>query len=392
MLQRWIFGRQKHASKAARQKALSTYVSTSQDFRTIIEIDRLRADRLGMSIAFVIFSVDDETSDEQVFKFADRLKCRLRTTDHSGMLSENQFGIVLWDTDAKGAMIFVNSVREANPRIDFTHDIYVYPTRVACQALQIDDPIPQRKESSSDDSSDSDKDQRNQEPPSSEDDSGDQSPEQDVLDQVQSLEDLLKKKPSKVKRLVDIIGACVGLTLASPILLAAAAAIKIFDPGPIFFKQKRSGFNGKSFTIYKLRTMVVDAEARKAALRKISEQDGAAFKLTHDPRVTWVGRFLRKTSIDELPQLWNVLIGDMSLVGPRPLPCDEARACDGWQQQRLDVLPGLTCIWQIHGRSRVTFAEWMRMDLRYIRSRSVLSDIRLIMETVPAVLMRRGAK
>ena len=138
--------------------------------------------------------------------------------------------------------------------------------------------------------------------------------------------------------------------------------------------------------------MVTDAEARKRELRKFSEQDGPAFKLTNDPRITRIGKFLRKTSIDELPQLWNIVRGEMSMVGPRPLPVDEANGCEQWQRRRLDVTPGLTCIWQVKGRSSVTFAEWVRMDVEYIRRRTFFHDLSLLLQTVPAVLMRRGAR
>jgi lipopolysaccharide/colanic/teichoic acid biosynthesis glycosyltransferase len=126
-------------------------------------------------------------------------------------------------------------------------------------------------------------------------------------------------------------------------------------------------------------------------LRPFSEQDGPAFKIRNDPRMTPLGRFLRKTTLDEWPQFWNVLKGDASLVGPRPLPVDEANTCDCWQRQRLEVTPGLTCIWQSRGRSMVSFCEWMRMDMRYIRKRSLLTDLKIILATIPAVLFQRGA-
>ena len=195
------------------------------------------------------------------------------------------------------------------------------------------------------------------------------------------------------KRTMDVAGALFGLVAFSPVFAVAAAAIKITEPkGPIFFCQRRAGLGGRPFKICKFRTMCVDAEAKKAALRAISEQDGPAFKLARDPRVTGIGHLLRKTSLDELPQLWNVLKGDMSLVGPRPLPIDEQGGAERWQQTRLDVTPGLTCIWQVKGRSTVTFAEWVRMDVGYIRRRTLWHDVKILAQTVPAVLLRRGAR
>ena len=209
---------------------------------------------------------------------------------------------------------------------------------------------------------------------------------------VEPLKALLVRPLPWWKRAVDVAGAAVGLTLLSPLLAVVAVAIKLTSTGPVVFKQRRAGLGGRPFTIYKFRTMCADAEAKKKALRAVSEQDGPAFKLANDPRVTTVGKFLRKTSIDELPQLWNVLKGDMSLVGPRPLPVDESDGCELWQKRRLDVTPGLTCIWQIKGRSQVTFAEWVRMDVSYMRARTILHDLSILLQTIPAVLLRRGAR
>jgi lipopolysaccharide/colanic/teichoic acid biosynthesis glycosyltransferase len=194
------------------------------------------------------------------------------------------------------------------------------------------------------------------------------------------------------KQTIDVFGAGIALIVLLPLLLAAGLAVKLSSPGPMLFVQLRAGRGGRPFRMYKFRTMCADAERRKAELSIHSEQDGPAFKMRNDPRVTRVGRVLRKTSIDELPQLWNVLKGDMSLVGPRPLPCDEAEACHRcWYRRRHDVLPGLTCIWQVRGRSRVSFEEWMRMDAAYIRSLGFLRDLLILLQTIPAVLLRRGA-
>ncbi len=203
---------------------------------------------------------------------------------------------------------------------------------------------------------------------------------------------LLARPMPAWKRAMDVLGAAAGLVCFAPVFLAVAAAIRMSDPGPVFFRQRRAGLGGRPFKIVKFRTMCVDAEAKKQALRARSEQDGPAFKLAQDPRVTAVGRLLRKTSLDELPQLWNVLKGDMSLVGPRPLPLDEQGGAERWQQSRLDVTPGLTCVWQVKGRSTVTFDEWVRMDVGYIRRQTIWEDVKILAQTVPAVLLRRGAR
>jgi lipopolysaccharide/colanic/teichoic acid biosynthesis glycosyltransferase len=206
------------------------------------------------------------------------------------------------------------------------------------------------------------------------------------------IESLLARPMPAWKRAMDVSGAAFGLILFSPVLLAVTVAVKLISPGPVLFTQRRAGLGGRPFKIYKFRTMVVNAASRQAELRAFNEQDGPAFKIEHDPRVTPLGRFLRTTSLDELPQLWNVLKGDMSLVGPRPLPCDESAGCEQWQRRRLDVTPGITCIWQVRGRSSVSFPEWCRMDMTYIRGRRLVSDVKILLLTIPAVLLRRGAR
>ncbi|MEM6295289.1 MAG: sugar transferase [Myxococcota bacterium] len=193
------------------------------------------------------------------------------------------------------------------------------------------------------------------------------------------------------KRLVDIAGGLVGLLLAGPIMLVTAVAIKLDSAGPIFFKQVRAGRNGRKFTMYKFRSMVVDAEAKKAALMHLNEMGGPVFKIKRDPRITAIGRFIRKTSIDELPQFFNILVGDMSLVGPRPPLPSEVEDYEPWQRRRLSVKPGLTGLWQVSGRNQVDFEEWMQLDLEYIDSWSLWLDIKIIAKTVPTVLFHKGA-
>lgn len=195
-----------------------------------------------------------------------------------------------------------------------------------------------------------------------------------------------------LKRLLDFSGALFGLLLLSPVLLVTALAIRLSSPGPAIFRQKRLGKNKRIFTMYKFRTMVQNAEKLQKDLESKNEVQGAAFKITNDPRVTPLGKFLRKTSIDELPQLFNVLKGDMSLIGPRPLPLRDFNNMDNDSyRRRLMALPGITCIWQANGRSNVSFSEWMRMDLEYIDTWSMKNDFRILFQTFVSVLKGTGA-
>ena len=193
------------------------------------------------------------------------------------------------------------------------------------------------------------------------------------------------------KRLLDIVGASAGLLLASPVLLVAAVAIRLDSPGPIFHRAVRVGRGGRKFRFLKLRSMRVGAEELRGLLLHLNQAEGPAFKLHDDPRVTRVGRILRKTSLDELPQLWHVLRGDMSLVGPRPPFPEEVERYEPWMLRRLSVRPGLTCLWQVGGRSDLPFDEWMRLDLEYVDRCSFRLDLWILLRTIPAVLSARGA-
>ncbi|MCB1125890.1 MAG: sugar transferase, partial [Verrucomicrobiae bacterium] len=195
------------------------------------------------------------------------------------------------------------------------------------------------------------------------------------------------------KRLIDVFGSLILLVGTAPVTLLAALAIKLGSRGPVLFRQERSGLNGRPFTMLKFRSMTTDAEQRKSEFEALNEMTGPVFKIANDPRITRVGRLLRKFSIDELPQLLNVLKGEMSLVGPRPLPVSEvARFDDLAHRRRLSVKPGLTCLWQISGRNEVTdFKEWVRLDLEYIDNWSLLLDLKILVLTVPVVLTGAGA-
>jgi len=196
------------------------------------------------------------------------------------------------------------------------------------------------------------------------------------------------------KQAIDIVGALVFLTLAAPFFLFFAIAIKLSSPGPVLFRQRRSGLNGRPFTMLKFRSMATDAEQRKAELQALNEMEGPVFKVTNDPRVTPIGRILRRWSIDEWPQMINVLRGDMSLVGPRPLPVDEVKRFDDLaHRRRLSVRPGLTCLWQVKGRNEVkSFKDWVRLDLEYIDNWTLWLDVKILFKTIPVVILGTGAK
>jgi exopolysaccharide biosynthesis polyprenyl glycosylphosphotransferase len=199
---------------------------------------------------------------------------------------------------------------------------------------------------------------------------------------------------SAVKKILDFFGAIILLALTSPLFLSAAIAIKLTSRGPVLFKQQRSGLNGAPFTIYKFRTMITNAEQFKHELEVMNEMRGPVFKVTNDPRVTRAGKFLRHYSLDELPQLWNVLRGEMSLVGPRPLPVDEVKRFNDFaHRRRLSVKPGLTCLWQVSGRNQISdFRDWVRLDLEYIDNWSLWLDLKILLKTIPAVFAGTGAK
>ncbi len=203
----------------------------------------------------------------------------------------------------------------------------------------------------------------------------------------------VKHKPLQLwlKRLFDICASGMALAVLTPLLVGVAIAVKLTSRGPVLFRQQRVALHGRTFYMLKFRSMVVDAEDLKARLMTENEQSGPVFKIKHDPRITAVGRFIRRFSIDELPQLVNVLRGDMSIVGPRPPLLSEVQKYEAWQRRRLSVRPGLTCVWQVSGRNEIGFRDWMLLDMRYIDHWSLGQDFQLILRTVPVVLTGRGA-
>lgn len=188
------------------------------------------------------------------------------------------------------------------------------------------------------------------------------------------------------KRVIDIGCSAAGIIVLSPLFIIMTVLIRLDSKGPIFFSQERVGKNGRIFKMYKFRSMVVNAEELKKKLLKENEMSGPMFKMKEDPRITGIGKFIRRTSIDELPQLFNILKGDMSLVGPRPSLPNEVKKFDKWMLKRLEVKPGLTCYWQVMGRSSIDFEEWMELDVKYVEERSFLLDLKLIFRTVGVLL------
>ncbi len=331
----------------------------TQELQRSLRREQARTDRGADPFALLVLAPPRGANVAETMQcVAEAVRKRIRVTDEAGWLDHAAIGILLPSTPAQGAWTLADDICLSLP-LDVELPVcrvYVYP------------------------------------PPRTPRANGEHAAEdrQAGGSPVGTLDNLLAVGLPLWKRGLDVIVSSLALLLLAPLLAVVALAVKLTSPGPVFFRQLRSGLGGRPFVCLKFRTMVVDAENRKADLMARNEQDGPAFKIRNDPRITRLGKFLRQTSIDELPQLWNVLCGEMTLVGPRPLPVAEAEACRGWLRRRQDVTPGLTCIWQVHGRSKVSFIEWVRMDLRYSRSRSLWHDLKLIVQTVPAMLVRRN--
>jgi lipopolysaccharide/colanic/teichoic acid biosynthesis glycosyltransferase len=371
----------------------------------LLERYRSRSDRYGQGFSVAVFRSDG--SKWAVRRMARLIAGRARLSDEVGWLEGCSVCVILPDTQAAGAMCFASAVvrlvSRRCPKPQFT--LYTYPSDALPDAADRDD-----RENGDGTSPHGDSKKKNGHNGhafgralSHANGNGQRSLKPVTARQtleaspspagaVEPLDPLFVRRLPWWKRMLDIAGSAVLLVLTFPIIAAAAIAVRLGSSGPILFCQRRAGLGGKPFTIYKFRTMKLGAESEMPKLRPLSEQDGPAFKLSNDPRLTGVGAFLRKTSIDELPQLWNVLKGEMSLVGPRPLPLDESAQCTAWQRRRLEVTPGLTCVWQVKGRSRVTFEQWARMDVGYLTRRTLAGDLKLLLQTIPAVLLRRGAR
>jgi len=386
----------------ARLRRLRAFASLrpAREMREIIGRERSRSDRTGHEFSLVVFRIAYKGA---TLSLQERLvlilEQRVRSTDEIGWFDQKSVCVILPHTPAPGALVFANQVRSALQQTATVPKttVYTYPSsssafhdgpnraqaetcvcpecgaRIALEAqgakreaalrrfsafavLPAGPGVAEGEEAGND-----------------------------------GLESLLVRRLPIWKRAIDLVGACVGVLVFLPTMAIVAALIKFTSRGPVFFRQKRGGLGGKPFTLYKFRSMVVDADKRKAELMKFNERGGPVFKMTNDPRVTPVGRFIRQWSLDELPQFFNVFVGDMSLVGPRPPTLDEVEKYSAWQDERLHVKPGITCLWQVTARHDSNFEKWVRLDIEYVRRRSFMLDMKILARTVPAVLSRRGA-
>ena len=356
---------------------LDPLLLSTVEFHREVARERIRATRRSIPFCLIAIELKGRDQRRRRARMLVRLLHRnLRMTDHKGMLTASKFGVLLVDTPEMGGRAALDRIAQLSDR----HNLR------AVFHLQVHDP----EGFDPDNDPPTDGGRRHDDEPSAQWQRIEGGGDVEV-----SAEDPLVPRPfwrMTVKRTIDIFGGTIGLIFTSPLILLGVVAIKLSDSGPAFFTQTREGYRGRPFTIYKLRTMVVDAEHSQAALRDQNHRDGPAFKIAKDPRVTRVGEFLRKTCIDELPQLWNVIKGDMSLVGPRPLPWHESRACDSWHRRRLDVRPGMTCYWQVDKSQAETFDDWMRLDLRYIDELGLLQDLKLIARTFTVPMTGRGGE
>ena len=330
-------------------------IYSEKEFEALIEYERVRADREGSEFSIILFDIKTSRPQKSVIKqFIKELKQSIRAVDHFGWY-KNYAAVMLISTNQEKAIQFANNVeaRVNFKKLPFPFQVYSYPDHwLKNNDQEINENI-----------------------------------ENDVHTRI---EDAFTLKMPVWKRSLDILGSLTGLLLLSPIFILTSIFIKIVSPGPIFFRQTRVGFKGEEFSFWKFRTMKHGNNQGfhgKHSSNFIKNSDTPMEKLDdRDPRIISGGRILRKTCIDELPQLWNILIGDMSIVGPRPCIPYEAEDYLRWHTHRFDIVPGLTGLWQVSGKNKLTFKQMIRLDIKYSRKMSFLMDIRIIFATFPAIV------
>ncbi len=358
-------------------------VHSSREFASILHRERDRADRTGQEFSMAVFEVcNGKRKTHAARNLVPILTHRIRSTDAIGWLADGRIGAVLPHTRPECAWKFVSNVRKAyNGSAPPECVVYTYPS----SWLPGNDGGPRRDPRSL----------RRTTVPGETGNSGMLFSHVDAADRERPIEELEPHVLFRIplwKRVIDIVGSLIAILLLSPLLLLVALLIRIVSPGPVLFRQERIGYLGRVFTMWKFRTMHVNADTtlHRNYLRELIRNEKEMIKLDHDrdPRIIPFGNLLRATGIDELPQLINVLHGNMSLVGPRPCLPYEAREYDSWQRRRFDALPGLTGLWQVSGKNRTTFKEMMRLDIEYARKRGFLLDVMIFLKTIPAIVVQ----
>jgi lipopolysaccharide/colanic/teichoic acid biosynthesis glycosyltransferase len=365
-----------------RETRLYAGVRSHSEFASILNRERDRADRTGQGFSLVVFELGADGNNSAFERLlVPILTNRVRSTDDIGWLENGRLGVVLPHTTPDSAWKFVGNVRHAlnGGSAPIECIVYAYPSSWPPRPDETppDDPRSRRRE------------------PSRGDPGGSVMHFSDVgiakaARPVEELESEFLCRIPFWKRAVDVAGSFFALILLAPLFLLVAIFIKVVSPGPVFFRQERMGYLGKVFTIWKFRTMHVNADAtiHKEYLRELINNEKSMIKLDNgrDNRIIPLGGFLRAAGIDELPQLFNVLLGDMSLVGPRPCIPYEASEFDPWQMRRFDAVPGLTGLWQVSGKNKTTFKQMMRLDIAYAKKRAFLMDMKIFLKTLPAVV------
>jgi lipopolysaccharide/colanic/teichoic acid biosynthesis glycosyltransferase len=344
---------------------------TASGFQVVLDRERCLADRGTRRFSLLALrlrsaGLGGRRSADAIDEFAREARQRLRSTDVVCRPSAERLEVLLTDTGPAGAQVLAPWFEQSAARLGLDLDLttYVYPS--VAEPGAGNEPLPGPAAGCTAEAL----------PAAA-------APMVDLWPQ-------LDLSTPRWKRCIDVLVSASALLLLSPLFVLIAIAIRLDSPGPVIFRQWRAGRGGRPFVFYKFRSMVADAEQRRAALAGQNEQDGPIFKMREDPRITRVGRRLRRWSLDELPQLWNVLLGEMSLVGPRPHPFDDVAGYDDWHFRRLSVKPGLTGLWQVSARSKPDFDTWVRLDLEYIDSWSLGLDIRILAATIPALLRTDG--
>jgi len=360
-----------------RRRSVNKNIKTSPAFHAILMKERARVDRNYHFFSLISFeAVAPDPEKDSIRYFAQRLKNNVRITDEVGWLDNNSIGVLLFNSVKTEAKQFIERIQsDCFPSSDYKYSISTYPKDKVKNSCS-NEVLKERNA------------YLHAMPGFTSLNSHHSGIDKKIVKELYPF--FFDKRPFW-KRLVDIILSIVALIALSPLFLVIGLAVKLTSRGPVLFKQQRAGLGGVPFTFLKFRTMKIDAEGLKSRLLRFNERTGPVFKMKNDPRVTWLGKFLRKWSLDELPQFINVLKGDMSLVGPRPPTMDEVGKYSTWHNYRLEMKPGITCIWQIYARQDKSFENWVRLDIKYQKEQSFLLDMKLLFMTIPAVLSRKGA-